>query len=162
QRARRNRLALILDIAVPRDFDPAIGDLEQVLLYNVDDLQAQADRNRNERARCVASAEEIVERETAACLAALRHQHHAGALLRQLGDYADDLRLRELEKLYASRPNLDPADREAIAHMAQRLQNQFLHHPRAALRAASTAPLADVESTAGAMVPSPHQTTDSL
>ncbi len=39
QKARKNRLALILDIAIPRDFDPRIGDLEQVMLYNVDDLR---------------------------------------------------------------------------------------------------------------------------
>src|SRR5262249_53888342 len=43
QRARRNRLALILDIAIPRDFDPRIGDLDQVALYHVDDLRAQAE-----------------------------------------------------------------------------------------------------------------------
>ncbi len=46
QHARRNRLALILDIAIPRDFDPKIGDLDEVYLYNVDDLRAQAEQNR--------------------------------------------------------------------------------------------------------------------
>ena len=40
QRARRNRLSLILDIAIPRDFDPRIGDLDQVTLYHIDDLRA--------------------------------------------------------------------------------------------------------------------------
>ena len=49
QRARRNRLALILDIAIPRDFDPQIGDLDQVTLYHVDDLRAQSDQNRLQR-----------------------------------------------------------------------------------------------------------------
>ncbi len=49
QKARKNRLALILDIAIPRDFDPRIGDLEQVMLYNVDDLRAQAEQNRQRR-----------------------------------------------------------------------------------------------------------------
>ena len=44
QRARRNRLALILDIAIPRDFDPRIGDLDQVTLYHVDDLRARLSR----------------------------------------------------------------------------------------------------------------------
>ena len=51
QRARRNRLALILDIAIPRDFDPRIGDLDQVMLYHVDDLRAQAEQNRLRRRR---------------------------------------------------------------------------------------------------------------
>lgn len=143
QRARRNRLALILDIALPRDFDPAIGDLDQVLLYNVDDLQAQADRNRRERRKGIDPAKDIIARETALCLANLRHQKHAGALLRQLGDHADTIRLRELEALHARLPNLTEADREAIALFAHRLQNQYLHHPRAALRAAAQTPSND-------------------
>lgn len=140
QRARRNRLALILDIAIPRDFDPRIGELDQVLLYHVDDLQAQADRNRRQRLKGVDPALLIIEKETTACLAALRHNRTAGAILRQLGDYADEVRRRELERLFASRPDLSAADREAIMHMAHRLQNQFLHHPRAALRSAAASP----------------------
>lgn len=140
QRARRNRLALILDIAVPRDFDPAIGQLDQVLLYNVDDLKAQVEENLRGRRRGIEPAAALIERETAACLASLRHQRHAGALLRQLGDSADAVRRRELDRLFAARPDLSPADREAIGHAMLRLQNQILHHPRAALRSAGTAP----------------------
>jgi len=143
QRARRNRLALILDIAVPRDFDDRIGAIERVVLYNVDDLKAVAERNRQARRRGVDPALAIIGSETAACLAALRHQRHAGALLRQLGDYADAARLRELEALFARCPDLDDGERAAIAHFAHRLQNQFLHHPRAALRSASAAPAGD-------------------
>ncbi|HEV3167601.1 MAG TPA: glutamyl-tRNA reductase [Isosphaeraceae bacterium] len=139
QRARRNRLALILDIAVPRDFDSRIGDLEQVYLYNVDDLRQQAEQNRQGREKGLGTALAIIEKETDACLATLRHQWHAGALLRQLGDSAEQTRQRELDRLFAARPDLSPADREAIIHMAFRLQNQFLHHPRAALRSAASA-----------------------
>ena len=139
QRARRNRLALILDIAVPRDFEPKVNDLEQVMLYNVDDLQAQVERNLQGRRKGIDPAQAIIELETAACLADLRHQKHAGVLLRQLSDHAESIRRRELERLYASHPDLKDDQREAIAHMAMRLQNQFLHHPRAALRSAARA-----------------------
>jgi glutamyl-tRNA reductase len=140
QRARRNRLALILDIAIPRDFDPRIGDLDQVMLYHVDDLQAQAEQNRLERQKSIDPALAIIERETATCFARLRHQHEAGLLLLQLGNHADQIRQRELATLFATRPDLSEADRDAIAHMAMRLQNQFLHHPRAAVRSAATEP----------------------
>jgi glutamyl-tRNA reductase len=140
QRARRNRLALILDIAVPRDFDPEIGRLDQVLLYNVDDLKAQVEENLRGRRQGIEPASAIIERETATCLACLQHQRHAGALLRQLGDSTDAVRQRELERLFTSRPELGRADREAIAHAMHRLQNQILHHPRAALRAAANPP----------------------
>jgi glutamyl-tRNA reductase len=140
QRARRNRLALILDIAIPRDFADAIGDLGGVTLYNVDDLRATAEENRKQRQRGVDPAVAIIERETAACCAALRHQRHAGAVLRQLGDHADAIRRRELEALLTGRPNLTEADREAIAHMMMRFQNQLLHQPRATLRSAASEP----------------------
>lgn len=141
QRARRNRLALILDIAIPRDFDPRIGDLEQVMLYNVDDLRAQAEENRQRRQKGVDPALAIIEREVASTLVALRHRTHAGAVLRQLGDYADAARAREHDALLARHPEFTPAQRDDIAHAMRRLQNQLLHHPRAALRsAASDAP----------------------
>jgi glutamyl-tRNA reductase len=138
QRARRNRLALILDIAIPRDFDPRIGDLDQVMLYHVDDLQAQANQNRLQRQKGIDPALVIIEHETATCYAQLRHQRDAGMLLQQLGNHADEIRQRELTSLFASRPHLTDEDRAAITHMANRLQNQFLHHPRAAVRSAVT------------------------
>jgi glutamyl-tRNA reductase len=143
QRARRNRLALILDIAIPRDFDPRIGDLDQVTLYHVDDLRAQAQQNRERRQKGLDPALMIIEHETSACYALLRHQEAAGALLQQLGNHADQIRQRELSTLFATHPNLSADDREAIAHMAMRLQNQFLHHPRAAVRSAVTEPHGD-------------------
>jgi glutamyl-tRNA reductase len=138
QKRRRNRLALILDIAVPRDFDPRVGEIsDQVMLYNVDDLRAQVEQHLAGRRKGIEPAQAIIERETAVCWADLRHQRHAGALLRQLGDYADSVRLREQDALYARLPHLSDADREAIAHSLRRVQNQFLHHPRTALRAAA-------------------------
>ncbi len=140
QRARRNRLSLVLDIAIPRDFDPRIGDLDQVMLYHVDDLRAQAEQNLQRRQKGIDPALAIIERETAACYAMLRHQHDAGHLLQELGDSYDAARRRELGKLFASMPHLSEADREAIAHMMTRLQNQFLHHPRAAVRSAAAEP----------------------
>ena len=139
QRARRNRLALILDIAVPRDVDPRVGEIDRVTLYNVDDLRAQAEANRAGRQKRVDPALTIIEQETTACYAAVRHQRHAGAVLRALGDRADAVRARELESLYAGRPDLTPEQRDAVEHMARRLQNQLLHHPRAAVRSAAAA-----------------------
>lgn len=136
QRARRNRLALILDIAIPRDFDPKIGDLDQVTLYNVDDLRAHVEQNLKRRQKGIDPALLIIERETAACFATVQHQAAAGKVLQQLGNRADQIRQRELESLFASLSQLSDSDREAIARMAARLQNQFLHHPRAAVRSA--------------------------
>jgi glutamyl-tRNA reductase len=140
QRARRNRLALILDIAIPRDFDERIGMLDQVMLYNVDDLRAQAEQNRLQRQKGVDPALVIIEHETAACYAQLRLQRTAGAVLRQLGDSVDAIRHHELDALFRDLPHLSAADREAITHHFARFQNQVLHHPRAALRSAAAEP----------------------
>jgi glutamyl-tRNA reductase len=136
QRARRNRLVLILDIAIPRDFDEAIGKLDQVCLFNVDDLKAQAERNRVGRQRAIDPALVIIERETAECYAALRTQRYAGAVLRQLGESTDAIRERELGALFAALPDLSPEQRDAIAHHFNRFQNKLLHAPRSALRTA--------------------------
>jgi glutamyl-tRNA reductase len=62
-RQRRNRPLFLIDIAVPRDVDPAAGDLEQVFLYNIDDLQAVVHENMSRRASEVGRAEAIVEEE---------------------------------------------------------------------------------------------------
>jgi glutamyl-tRNA reductase len=139
QRARGNRLALILDLAVPRDFDPRVGSLERVILFNVDDLRAQAEENLRGRRAQLDRARLIVEGESAACLAALRHRRHAGALLRQLGDYADAVLHRELDRLFAAQPELTDAQRAVIARAMSRLSNQLLHQPRAALCSAAAA-----------------------
>ena len=110
------------------------------MLYHIDELRAQAEENRLLRQKGVDPALALIEAEAAACCLQLRHQRDVGILLEQLGNHADQIRLRELNALYSSRPELSESDREAIAHMAIRLQNQFLHHPRAAVRSAVTEP----------------------
>ena len=135
---RGGRLSLILDIAVPRDFDPRIGNLDQVLLYNVDDLRSQVEQNLKHRTSQIEPAQAIIELETASCLADIRHQRHAGTLLRQLGDYGDGIAAQELDRFFASCPDLSETQRKAAEHLVHRLKNQFLHHPRAALRSATT------------------------
>lgn len=134
RKARGGRLALILDLAVPRDFDARIGDLDQVLLYNVDDLRSQVEQNLRQRQAQIQPAHALIEAEAAACLAELTHQRDAGALLRQLGDYGDELASRELARFFGACPDLSEPQRRAAEHMVHRLKNQFLHHPRTALR----------------------------
>jgi glutamyl-tRNA reductase len=134
QKARRYRLALILDIAIPRDFDDRIGQLDQVMLYNVDDLRAQVERTMSQRRGGLSAAHRLIDTEVAACLAALRHQKEASSILKALGEHADELRETELSALFERCPNLTETERQAVQRMAFRLQNQLLHEPRAALR----------------------------
>jgi len=136
-KARQYRLSLILDIALPRDFDSRINELETVNLYTIDDLTELAESNRRGRLNAVEEASRIVHEQAAGCAQAIRHRKHAGAILRQLGDYSDTVRAKELDRLFASRPHFSEEDREAIALMLHRFQNQLLHHPRSALRKAT-------------------------
>src|SRR5262249_28587374 len=130
QQARRNRPLLIVDLAVPRDFDPRIGELEQVMLYDLDDLGAQVERSLADRRRGLERARAIVDRGAAACGAALRHRRDAGALLRQLAERTEAAVRRELDRLFLARPDLTDPQRAAIAHAMGRFRNQLLHHPR--------------------------------
>ena len=116
QRVRRHRPLLVVDIAVPRDFDPRIGELEQVMLYDVGDLRAQVERNLADRRQQLKRAQAIVEREAAACFAALRHHRDTGALLRQLADRTEAAVRRELDRLFVARPELTDTQQAAIAH----------------------------------------------
>ncbi len=70
---RRHRPLLLIDIAVPRDIDPAVGGLDNVYLYNVDDLQGIANDCLNLRKEEVARCEQIIAEKVAALLAANRH-----------------------------------------------------------------------------------------
>jgi glutamyl-tRNA reductase len=136
-RRRGNRPVFIVDIAVPRDFAPDVGDLENVYLYNIDDLQRERDKNVKAREREMLKARAIIDRETAAFFAELAHQRHAGPVISQLRQEWDARRDAELARLFAQRPNLSPEDREAIARSLERFQNQIMHQPVSALRSAA-------------------------
>jgi glutamyl-tRNA reductase len=134
---RDNRPVFIVDIAVPRDFAPDVGDLDNVYLYNIDDLQRQRDKNLRSREREMHKARAIIDRETVAFLADLAHQRHTGPVISQLRQEWDARRDAELNRLFSQRPNLSPEDREAIARALERFQNQLLHQPVSALRSAA-------------------------
>jgi glutamyl-tRNA reductase len=136
-RRRENRPVFIVDIAVPRDFAPDIGDLDNVYLYNIDDLERERAKNLKAREREMVKANAIIERETDEFLIALRHQRHAGPVITQLRQEWDARRQVELERLYAARPGLTAEDREAIARALERFQNQLLHQPVSALKSAA-------------------------
>ena len=86
--ARYQRPLFILDLAVPRDFEPAIGDRLGVYLYSIDDLQAACERNRRERDQELPAAIHIVEQETARFMAELHHRATAPIIKRLQGRLA--------------------------------------------------------------------------
>ena len=134
--SRQNRLLLILDLAVPRDFDHAIGDLSSIYLYAIDDLQAACERNRREREREWPKAKQIIAEETLRFMRDLNHRA-TGPVIRRLRDQAQELKQEELKRLIAKLGHSDLDDettRKEIEKSFDRLINKLLHPPLASLR----------------------------
>jgi glutamyl-tRNA reductase len=130
---RSERPLLILDLAVPRDFEPAIGDWPDVYLYSIDDLEAACQRNRAERDKELPAATHIIEQETARFMAEMYH--------RVIGPVIERLRLgwqkpkeEELQRLLNKLPQVDDHGRDEIRRSFDRLVNKLLHPPLESLR----------------------------
>jgi glutamyl-tRNA reductase len=134
--SRHQRPLFILDLAMPRDFDPAIRDELGVYLYGIDDLTEACDRNRAARAAAMPFAERIIEAETRAFLAESRHRA-SGPVIARFRAELETTQNAELNLLYDRLPNLDERSRREIRRMADRLVGKMLHPPLESLRDAS-------------------------
>jgi glutamyl-tRNA reductase len=134
--ARYQRPLFILDLAIPRDFEPAIGDSLGVYLYSIDDLQAACQRNREDRDRELPSAIHIVEDETARFMAELHHRATA-PIIKRLKDGWQQPKTDELKRLFNKLPELDDRSRGEIEQAFERLINKLLHPPLESLRSES-------------------------
>jgi glutamyl-tRNA reductase len=132
-RARRTGRQVILDIAVPRDFDPGIHDGDQTMLFNIDDLKAIREQTLAERLRHVTPAEKIVEAELRRFLKERQRRKLDPVISRLTKDC--EAKRREIVQQLADRlgGRLDPKDWETIEKHFQKFQNQILHGPIDAL-----------------------------
>jgi glutamyl-tRNA reductase len=131
--ANGDRTAFILDLGAPRDFDSAVGDLENVFLYDIDSLEETCEKNRKARSREVEKAREIIDAETAKYFAEFRHRANSDLVIR-LRETWHETAQQELEKLFRKCDHLEPGDREAIERAVDRIVNKLLHPPLEALR----------------------------
>jgi glutamyl-tRNA reductase len=130
---RYQRTLLILDLAIPRDFEPAIGDSLGVYLYSIDDLSAACERNRRERELEWPQAERIIEEETRRFMADLAHRATAPTIKR-LKSRADEVKTDELARLFNKLGSIDPKTQNEITAAFDRLVNKLLHPPLESLR----------------------------
>jgi glutamyl-tRNA reductase len=134
--ARGDRPLCILDIALPRDVEPAVGDLDNVFLYDLDDLKAAAAANIERREEDVPAARRVIAEEVGkywdwvAGLAAV-------PVVRGFREEMDKLRAAELAAALRRLGPLSPEQAEAIEHFSRSLMNKFLHEPSVRLRAAA-------------------------
>ena len=132
-RTRSQRMVLILDLAVPRDFAPEIGSLNNVYLYCVDDLQAVCRANRKSREKAWPKAERIIEEEVQRFMADWNHRQTAPAI-RELRSTAQAVRDAELRRLLNKLPDIEPCQRREIERAFDRVVNKLLHPPLETLR----------------------------
>jgi len=135
---RGGRPLCILDLAVPRDVEPAVGQLENVFLYDIDDLQAVAAQAAAERRTEIPAAERIVSEEVE------RFWAWYGGLavvpvLKEFRGRLEDVRAAELERALKRLGHLSPEDRAQLELFSHALLNKFLHHPTVALKEAALA-----------------------
>lgn len=129
------RPMLLVDIAIPRDIEPSIGEAGQVFLYDIDDLRQIMDDNLERRRAEVPVAERIVV-EAADEFWEWYRARDAVPLIRELRDRAESVRQAELEKALRRLAHLDPADRDAVDQLTRALLNKILHQPTVRLREA--------------------------
>ena len=132
---RKHKPMFMLDIAVPRDIEEQVGELEDVYLYTVDDLHAVIDENKKSRMAAADHARDII-REGVENFVRQQRALTAVSTIKQLREQTDLLREQELQK--ALRQLQAGADAEqVISQFARTLTNKFLHAPTTALKEAS-------------------------
>jgi len=130
---RRGRPMFFIDIAVPRDVDPRMNEVEGCFVYDIDDLQQVAAAHLSDRTREAAAAEQIISAEV------LRYQQRLESLdavpaILALQQHAESIREAELARAARALDTLTPAQREAVESLTRSLTNKLLHPQIVALR----------------------------
>jgi glutamyl-tRNA reductase len=133
---RRNRPMFFIDIAVPRDVDPAMGKLEGIFVYDIDDLQQVAAAHISERSREAMDAEALIAGEVERFHQRLLTVNVAPAIV-ALQQQAEEIRLAELRRAQARLGSLSAEQIAAIEALTRGLVNKFLHPPMQALKQAA-------------------------
>ncbi len=130
---RKQKPVFIIDISVPRNIDPAINDLDNVYLYDVDDLQGVVDSNITERKKEAEKAEAIIAEEIESFQKWMSSLDSVPTVV-ALRNRAEMIKKEELERLINRFPDLGEKERKAIEYMASAITNKLIHPPTVALR----------------------------
>ena len=136
-RERKNRPMFFIDLAVPRNFDPAINDLDNVYLYDIDALTTVVDENLGERQREALHGEAIVEEEVDKFWQWVEKLDITPTIV-QLRDFAEGVRREELSKTSSRLGHLDGQDLDRIDQMTKSIVNKILHAPTDVLKDEAT------------------------
>lgn len=135
-RERQNRPLFFIDIAVPRNVEPDVGFIEQVFLYNIDDLQMIVDNNLSKRNSQIEKSEAIVEDSVTLFTNWLRSRGAVPTVV-ALRQSFEDIRRLELERLKPKLASLSAADRARVEEISRLLIEKILLTPTEQLKAIS-------------------------
>ncbi len=126
--ARKNRPMFFVDIAVPRDIDPAVNELDNAFVYDIDDLEQVVEANRRQREREAAWAEKIVDEEVRRTLRRLAARDLVPTIV-ALEERINRIRENELERYRGRLATLTPDERKAVDALTRGILNKILHGP---------------------------------
>jgi glutamyl-tRNA reductase len=127
-RARKNRPMFFIDIAVPRDIDPKINEIDNIYVYDIDDLQGIVESNKEERKKEVTRAQSIIDEGVEAFTQWQRSLDVVPTILALRGQM-EKIRQREVAKTFALMKNSSEEERRRIEVLTTSMVNKILHHP---------------------------------
>ena len=133
---RRNRPMFFIDIAVPRDVDPEMNELDGIFVYDIDDLQQVAASHMEERSLQAVDAEALIAAEVERFHLRLRTVNVAPAIV-ALQKKAEEIRVAEMERIHNRLGPLSAEQLAAVEALTRGLVNKFLHPPMQALKQAA-------------------------
>jgi len=126
--ARKNKPIFFVDIAVPRDIDPEVNSIDNMFVYDIDDLRQVADANLRQRQREAGRAERIVEEEVTKMVHRLK-THEVAPTIVSLQSELDDLRRAEIQRFRSKLGTLDPQQEKALEALTRSIVNKIAHAP---------------------------------
>ena len=134
QKLRGHRPLLLIDIAVPRDVDPAAGELDGVTILDMDDLREFAENGIRAREKEVSSVKEIINEELER-FSNLFSARSVAPIVTQLHSRAEEIRNSELQKLSRKFPELTPEQLKGVETLTTAITNKLMHEPTVRLKA---------------------------
>jgi len=137
--ARKNRPIFFVDIAVPRDVDPTVNELDNVFVYDIDDLGHVVEANKKQREREAIWAEEIIQMEVQKTLRRLASRDVVPTIV-ALEDRLNHIRAAEMERYQGRLGNLTAEQRQAVDALTRGIMNKILHGPITELKSGAGEP----------------------
>jgi glutamyl-tRNA reductase len=131
--ARRNRPVFLIDIAVPRNIEPSVNEIDNVFLYDIDDLQEVVNANLRERLKAAERAEELVAEEVERTMARLKVADVTPTIV-GLQEQLEQIRTGEIEKARRKYGPFTPEQEQAIEALTHGIMNKIAHGPISEIR----------------------------